>query len=137
MNKLIDHMKHVTLITLALSFFIGNCVFAQSSLPTGKPVKTGNEWKMPGDAMTRAKKFTETLETNLGLDDAISQKIFQAYLGNTKSVDEIPMLPISDDEKKAKLKANRAAFDDTLKGILSAEQFAKYQKMEADSKNKL
>ncbi len=130
-------MRHITLIAAALLLFIGNCTFAQSSLPTGKPVKTGNEWKMPGDAMTRAKKFAETLKTNLGLDDATSQKVFQAYLGNTKSVDEIPMLPVSDDEKKAKLKANRAAFDDTLKGILSAEQFAKYQKMETDSKNKL
>jgi hypothetical protein len=130
------HMKQIILITAALLLFTGNCVFAQSSLPTGKPVKTGNEWKMPGDAMARAKKFTETLKINLGLDDAASQKVFQAYLGNTKSVDEIPMLPISDDEKKAKLKANRAAFDDTLKGILSTEQFAKYQKMEADSKNK-
>jgi len=130
-------MKQTTLITATLLLFIGNCVFGQSSLPAGKPVKTGNEWKMPGDAMTRAKKFTETLKTSLDLDDATSQKVFQTYLGNTKSVDEIPMLPISEDEKKAKLKANRAAFDDTLKGVLSPEQFAKYQKMEADPKNKL
>jgi len=130
-------MKHITLITAAALLFTANCVFAQSSLPAGKPVKTGNEWKMPGDAMTRAKKFSETLKTNLDLDDATTQKVFQAYLGNTKSVDEIPMLPISDDEKKAKLKANRLAFDDMLKGILSGEQFEKYQKLEADSKNKL
>jgi hypothetical protein len=130
-------MKYISLIMAAAMLFACSKASAQSSLPAGKPTKTGDEWKMPGDAMTRAKKFTETLKTSLNLDDATSQKIFQAYLANTKSVDEIPMLPVSDEEKKAKLKANRVAFDDKLKGILSDDQFAKYQKLEADSKNHL
>lgn len=130
-------MKYITFTAAALALLLCNNAFAQTPLAAGKPTKTGNEWKMPGDAMTRAKKFTETLKTNLNLDDATSQKVFQAYLGNTKSVDEIPMLPISDEEKKAKLKANRAAFDDKLKGILSGEQFEKYQKLEVDSKGSL
>jgi hypothetical protein len=129
-------MKYITLTAATLALLLCNCASAQSSLPAGKPVKTGNEWKMPGDAMTRAKKFTETLKTNFNLDDATSQKVFQAYLANTKSVDEIPMLPISEEEKKNRLKANRAAFDDKLKGILSNEQFEKYQKLEADSKGR-
>jgi hypothetical protein len=106
-----------------------NWVFAQATLPAGKPVKTGNEWKMPGDALTRSKKFSDDLKANLGLDDATSQKVFQAYLGNTKSVDEIPMLPISNDEKTSRLKANKLAFDETLKSILMPEQFEKYLKM--------
>ena len=75
-------------------------LFAQTALPTGKPVKTGNEWKMPGDALTRSQKFASDLKKNLDLDDATSQKVFRAYLDNTKSVDEIPVLPISEDEKK-------------------------------------
>jgi hypothetical protein len=128
-------MKYISLTATVLLLFAFNNLFAQQSLPAGKPVKTGNEWKMPGDALDRAKKFTDLLKTNIGLDDATSKKIFSAYLGNTKAVDEIPMLPISDEEKAARQKANKATFDETLKGILSPAQFDKYLKMEADMKS--
>lgn len=122
-------MKYISLIIISALVIACNSGFAQATLPAGKPVKTGNEWKMPGDALTRSKKFTDDLKVNLGLDDATSQKVFKAYLANTKSVDEIPMLPISDDEKANRLKANKLAFDETLKGILTAEQFDKYIKL--------
>jgi hypothetical protein len=118
--------KHLFLLTL---LFVCTHLFAQSTLPAGKPVKTGNEWKMPGDAVTRAQNFTNDLKKSLGLDDAASQKVFKAYLDNTKPVDEIPMLPISEDEKKERLKANKIAFNETLKGILSPEQYGKYAKI--------
>jgi hypothetical protein len=127
-------MKYISLITASVFMIACNSVFAQATLPAGKPVKTGNEWKMPGDALTRSKKFSDDLKANLGLDDATSQKVFKAYLGNTKSVDEIPMLPISEDEKTSRLKANKLAFDETLKGILTPEQFDKYLKMGANTK---
>ena len=128
-------MKYISL-TAVISFLLAcnSLSFAQESLPSGKPVKTGNEWKMPGDALTRSKKFTDVLKTNLDLNDATAQKVFKAYLANTKSVDEIPVLPVSDEEKANKLKANKIAFDETLKGILSTEQFDKYLKMEANKK---
>jgi hypothetical protein len=122
-------MKYFSLLPVILSVSICNNLFAQDTLPTGKPAKTGNEWKMPGDALTRSKKFSDNLKVKLGLNDATAQKVFQAYLSNTKSVDEIPMLPIADDEKTARLKANKVAFDETLKGILSPVQFDKYSKM--------
>ena len=122
-------MKYLKLLPVVLSVFICNNLFAQDTLSTGKPVKTGNEWKMPGDALTRSKKFSDNLKAKLGLDDATTKKVFQAYLANTKSVDEIPMLPITGDEKTARLKANKIAFDETLKGILSPAQFDKYSKL--------
>jgi hypothetical protein len=127
-------MKYISLIAASVFVIACNSVFAQASLPAGKPVKRGNEWKMPGDALTRSKKFTDDLKSNLGLDDATSQKVFKAYLANTKSVDEIPALPISEDEKTNRLKTNKLAFDETLKGILTPEQFDKYLKKEADMK---
>lgn len=128
-------MKYIGLITLSVFLFLCNDLFAQESLPAGKPVKTGNEWKMPGDALTRSKKFTDDLKDRLGLDEATSQKVFKAYLANTKPVDEIPLLSISDEEKASRLKANRLAFDETLKGILSPGQFDKYLKTAANIKS--
>ncbi len=128
-------MKHINFSAAIFFMFIGNSLFAQQPLPAGKPVKTGNEWKMPGDALERAKKFTDKLKSNIGLDDPTSKKVFSAYLANTKSVDEIPVLPISEEEKTSRLKANKIAFDETLKGILSPAQFDKYLKMEASERS--
>ena len=129
-------MKYLSFVTASVLIVACNNAFAQATLPAGKPVKTGNEWKMPGDALTRSKKFSDDLKANLGLDDATSQKVFKAYLGNTKSVDEIPMLPISEDAKTSRLKANKLAFDETLKGILTPEQFDKYLKIQAGLKQR-
>jgi len=128
-------MKNYLLI-LALLLITSTQLFAQSTLPAGKPEKTGNEWKMPGDAITRAQSFTNYLKKNLGLDDATSQKVFRVYLDNTKPVDEIPQLPISDDEKKERLKANKLAFNEKLKGILTPGQYDMYLKISIDKKTR-
>jgi hypothetical protein len=118
-------MKKIIICTLILlAAFTGN-LFAQGS----KPVKTGNEWRMPADAITRSAHFTDTLTKTFALDAATRKKLFDAYLANTKAVDEIPVLPISEEEKKARLKANKAAFDETIKGILTPAQFSGYVRM--------
>jgi len=114
---------------LSTLLFVSAHLFAQSTVPAEKPVKTGNEWKMPGDAIARAQNFANDLKKSLGIDDVTSQKVFKAYLDNTKPVDEIPMLPISEDEKKERLKANKIAFNETIKGLLSADQYSKYTKL--------
>jgi len=97
---------------------------------TENPIKTGDEWRMPMGAITRSQHFADTLGKTFGLDAAVTKKLYDAYLADTKPVDEIPMLPISCDEKKSRLKANKAAFDETIKGILTAAQYTKYLKME-------
>jgi len=99
--------------------------------PPQKPVKTGDEWKMPSDVFKRSKVFADSLQKKLGLDSVETKKVYDAYLGNTKSVDEISVLPISEKEKEAELKANKAAFNETLKGIFTPAQYAKYIKLDA------
>jgi hypothetical protein len=94
---------------------------------TSKPVKSGNEWQMPKDVLLRAKNFSQDLKKSAGLDDPTTQKAFNLYLGNTKSVDEIRMGQGSAKEKKDALAANGLAFDQHLKDILTADQFQRYQ----------
>lgn len=107
--------------------------FAQTKDTASMPVKTGNEWHMPGQAVQKAKDFSNRLQADLQLDDETTKKIFQAYLGNTKPVDEIRMSPTLDDKGKAQaLQANRDAFKEKLKAMLTAEQFTKFQKMDAN-----
>src|SRR5579859_4190301 len=80
--------------------------FAQAKEPS-RPVKTGNEWKMPSDAFSRAQAFAGRLTKALGLDTATSKKVYNAYLANTKPVDEITISAAGEEEKKARMKANQ------------------------------
>lgn len=109
-------------ISAALIIFLATASTAQQPV---KPVKTGNEWKMPADVLQRSAAFANDLKTKLSLDSTQTAKVYNAYMANTKSVDEISVLP-DEEEKKAKLKENKAAFNDILKGILTPVQFHKY-----------
>jgi hypothetical protein len=92
---------------------------------------------MPGDALTRARNFADRLTRKLGLDATTAKKVYDACLANTKPVDEIAVAQISEDEKKVRLKVNKTGFDQTLKGILSPNQYAGYLKMDKEVKTAL
>ncbi|MDP9079095.1 MAG: hypothetical protein M3O71_16835 [Bacteroidota bacterium] len=126
-------MKKVIVLSLLIMGLTGMRAMAQTAAEAKEaeakaalPVKTGDEWQMPKDVLTRSKNFTENLQKKLGLDDATSKKVFNAYLGNTKSVDEIRVAKTSEREKKEALAAKHAEFNQVLKGILTPEQFEKY-----------
>ena len=122
-------MKKKILIGMMLFTVMGIQLSAQTTTPQ-KPVKTGNEWKMPSDVFKRSKDFAGNLQKKLALDSVQTKKVYDAYLANTKPLDEISVLPISEKEKEAELKANKAAFNEKLKGIFTATQYSKYLKME-------
>jgi hypothetical protein len=113
-------MKHLFLLSIAA--FASTISFCQQP---EKPVKTGNEWKMPADVFKRSAAYADGLKATLHLDSSQTKKVYDAYLANTKSVDEISVIP-DEEEKKARMKANQASFNETLKGILSPSQFQTY-----------
>jgi hypothetical protein len=134
-------MKKVIVLGLLILGLTGMHAMAQTEAEAKEteakaalPVKTGNEWQMPKDVLTRSKNFTDNLQKKLGLNDAISKKVFNAYLGNTKSVDEIRVSTKSEKEMKEALAANHAEFNQVLKGILTPAQFEGYLKEEKDKK---
>jgi hypothetical protein len=127
-------MNKIAFLSALILGISSSCVLAQSALPTGKPLKTGNEWKMPGDALERSKAFSDSLKSALSLNDETTKKVFNTYLANTKSVDEIAVMYKTGDERKSALKANRSKFDQALKEILSPQQFKDY--MAGHAKNK-
>jgi hypothetical protein len=121
-------MKTITLFSLTLLALTSLKALAQTDDKTTQPVKTGNEWQMPKDVLQRAKAFSDGLQKSLSLSDSATKKVFNAYLGNTKSVDEIHMGKGSESEKKAALTTNQQAFDQVLKEILTPAQFETYIK---------
>ncbi len=74
-------MKKTIFPAILMILFSANRSLAQTSLPSGQPVKIGNEWHMPADALTRSRNFTDRLSLKLGPDS---------------------MTPVGDDEKKGK-----------------------------------
>ena len=104
---------------IGLALLASASLYAQKSEPQ-KPEKTGNEWKMPGDVVQRSHYFADSLKKLFNLDNETTKKLFDAYMANTKSVDEIGVMESDEKERKEKLKA-----------ILSPEQFEKYLKDDA------
>ena len=119
-------MKKASFLPILALVLVCKHSLAQAA-DSSTPVKVGNEWQMPKDVLLRAKNFSQDLKRSAGLDDTTTQKAFNFYLANTKSVDEIRMGQGSAKEKKDALAANSLAFDQRLKDILSADQFQRYQ----------
>lgn len=120
-------MKKVSWLSALVLIMVCKQSSAQTTDST-TPVKVGNEWQMPKDVLIRSKNFSQDLKRSAGLDDSTTQKAFNLYLANTKSVDEIRLGAGSVKEKKDALAANGSAFDEHIKTILTAEQFEKYQR---------
>ena len=85
----------------------------------------GNQPMAPADV--RAAKMTQRLTKQLGLDDATSKKVGDLVLARDKKIDEIIASTQDNKAKSAAMKINHDDFEAKLKGVLSADQFAKYQ----------
>ena len=89
----------------------------------------GMQQNQMADPETRAKKMTDRMTKQLGLDQATSQKVYDASLARAQKVNAIQA---SADDNKAKaqaLKANADEFKSKLKSILTPDQFAKVESM--------
>jgi hypothetical protein len=122
-------MKKVIFLSLFLLTLTGMKALAQTDDQGAKPVQKGNEWQMPKDVLVRSRNFSDYWKKELGLDDPTTKKVFNAYLGNTKAVDEIRMGQGSEKDKKNALAVNQEQFDQTLKGIFTSSQFNAYLKL--------
>lgn len=115
-------------IVVAITLIVSMASLHAQQPEPGKPVKTGNEWRMPASALQRSHQFADSLKKNLGLDDATAKKLFDIYLSNTKSVDEISIGAKDEKQRKDLLKANQNAFNEKMQSALSPGQYRQYMK---------
>ena len=100
--------------------------------PSQTPVTMrGNRMQqyMAADPATRAKKMTDRLTQALSLDQATSQKVYDAALVRDQKIDAIQKGTDDNRTKAQALKANADDFKSKLQGILTPDQFAKFQSM--------
>ncbi len=129
--------KKIALSGLLLSF-VSLSLFAQQTAAPDAPAQVNTrmgknrpmqQQHQMGDPATRAKKMTDRMTQQLGLDQATSQKVYDVTLARAQKVDAIQA---SSDDNKAKaqsLKANADDFKAKLKGILTPDQFTKLESM--------
>ncbi len=89
------------------------------------------------DPATRARRQTDRLAKELNLDQATTQKVYDAELVRTQKVDDI--MKGSDDgrTKNKVLKENADAFKAKLQTILTPDQMAKMEQMKSQMKGRM
>ncbi|QIP11211.1 DUF4890 domain-containing protein [Spirosoma aureum] len=82
-----------------------------------------------GDPTTRARKMTDRMTQQLGLDEATSKKIYDITLARAEKVDAIQKSSDDNKTKAEALKANADDFKSKLQSILTPDQFTKFESM--------
>lgn len=114
--------KSILIIATVLFTFVG---FAQSTTQTQKT---------PEEIAT---KRSEKLKTELGLSDDQKTKVHTAIVETVTKVREIKAKYPNDKKSAAKeLKVVRENYKTTMKGILTAEQFTKWEASKKTKKDK-
>lgn len=128
--------KKLALSGLMLSLLSLPLLAQQTATPDAPPQTTtrmgrkGSMQQRPmADPETRARRMTDRMTQQLGLDQAASQKVHDAALAHAQKVDAIQA---SSDDNRAKaqsLKTNADDFKSKLQSILTPDQFTKLQSM--------
>ncbi len=92
----------------------------------GKSAKRTSPYQA-ADPATRARKMTDRMTTDLGLDPATAQKVYEAALTRAQKIDAIQNGTDDNKTKNQSLQANANAFKTALQSILSPDQFTKFQ----------
>ncbi len=95
------------------------------SLPPQRPM---------ADAPTRARKMTDRMTKDLGLNEATSKKVYDITLARATKVDQIQSSNVDGKAKNDALKVNADDFKSKLKSLLTADQFAKFEAMKKDER---
>ena len=119
-------MKKLLFLALGLVFSLSGA-FAQQ----GKMKK--NVVKSPE---VRAENFTRRMTKELSLDNAQQERVKILNLDRFKKIQEIRNSGASQEEIRTKIKEVNDGFAETMKSILSAEQFTKFQTLKEDMKEK-
>lgn len=119
-------MKKLMFLALGLIFCLSGAMAQQAN-------RKQNVVKSPE---ARAENFTRRMTKELSLDNAQQERVKVLNLDRFKKIQEIRNSGASQEEIRTKVKEVNDTFAETMKGILSAEQFTKFQTLKEDMKEK-
>ena len=128
--------KKIALSGLLLSF-LSLSLFAQQTATPAAPAQAGTRMgkdrsmaqRPMGNPATRAKKMTDRMTQQLGLDQVTSQKVYDVALARAQKIDAIQANSDANKAKAQALKANADDFKAKLKSILTPDQYTKFESM--------
>jgi len=119
-------MKKLIISALALVFSVASA-FAQD-------VQKGKTQKTPDEKSTR---FTQRMTRELSLDASQQERVNAINLERFKNIEEVrTQAGLDAPARRQKLKEVEDNYFNNLKGVLSADQFTKFQAMKAEMKEK-
>lgn len=120
-------MKKLLFTAFALLFAFGIAMAQDASL-SSKPKKTVDE---------RSASLTRKMTKELNLDQAQQERVGPINLDRFKKIEEAKSISSSKKEELAtKVKAINEEYTNTIKGVLSADQFTKFLVMQEEAKKK-
>ena len=129
-------MKFIKALVLLTFVASSQVLFAQQpTLKKQKDRPERSQQRSMADAATRAKKMTDRMTQQLGLDETTAKKLYDITLARANKVDQIQA---STDDGKTKNEALKVIADDfkvKLKGMLTTDQFAKFEAMKKEVKD--
>ncbi|WP_242923696.1 DUF4890 domain-containing protein [Pontibacter liquoris] len=127
-------MKKI-IVALALGLFVTGSTFAQTTTPQEKKTRTerhdGNRQRVKKSPEERAKLRTEKLTKELGLNNSQAKQLEALNLKQSQEMQALradhtrgeKLSPAQREQKKA----HHAAYEASLKDILTKKQYAQYQ----------
>ncbi|QMW02760.1 DUF4890 domain-containing protein [Spirosoma foliorum] len=89
----------------------------------------GMQQHQAADPTVRAQRMTDQMTKQLGLDEATSKKVYDVALARAQKVDAIQKGTDDNKAKNQALQANAEDFKSKLKGVLTPDQFTKFESM--------
>ena len=84
------------------------------------------------DPATRARRMTDRMTQELGLDQTTSQKVYEATLARTQKVNDIQASADNNKAKGQAMKANADDYKSKLQSILTPDQLTKMEAMKGN-----
>ncbi|ALD21412.1 hypothetical protein [Hymenobacter sp. DG25A] len=134
--------KMLALVAMAALFTTAASAQTTTTTPQGPGTHHGRGMGMGHEKMTpaqRAEKMSQHLTQQLSLSADQTSKVQAILLAQGQEIDAIHTKYAASTDRKAampEMKATREKYEAQLKGVLTAEQYAKYDKMRDEKMQK-
>lgn len=130
--ELASFLKQISKLMKKLLFFVLALVFSMAAA-SAQNLKKARTPKSPDE---KSEKFTQRLIKELNLDAAQQERVKGINLERFKQIEEVKAASLSSADRREKMKTIEEVFVSSMKGVLSETQFAGFQALRTEIKEK-
>ena len=130
-------MKNSLLTLLAACALTVGTAAAQTTPPDGNAMQGGGYGRMQGNPEEMAKRQTERMTQELGLNPDQVSRVQQIQMARVQEMQAMRGQGGGDrDKMREQMQASRTKYDAQYKAVLTSDQYTKYTAMQADRMNR-